>query len=317
MATLAGLASQSYPSERFEVVVVSDGSTDGTHEALAKFAEQALFSLRWFAQENNGPAAARNRGVREAAHDVIVFLDDDMEPLPPFLARHACHHESSDKVAVLGPMSPDPARRGKEPVWIAWEHEKLQEIYRALSPGGEFYGQAWSHHFYSGNASVRKQWLLAVGGFDESYKRQEDVQLAERMERECGVKFVFDPEADGLHRPMRTFSSWLRVPASYGEWDAERVRTGLLTEPYVKGQAKRRNAATRMLTRIAIAFPPTLAIATPILRLGAVFSYGIGARSPAIAALSALYNATYMVSFTQDLRTKPKDGRSAQIKQLI
>ena len=301
MRTLEGLARQSYPRERYEVVVVSDGSTDGTHEWLNEFAEKAPYALRWFEQTNSGPASARNRGIREAAHEVIVFLDDDMEPLPQFLARHACHHEGDEKLAVLGPMSPDPALRRREPVWIAWEHEKLQEIYRALSPGGEYHGQAWSHHFYSGNASVRKKWLTAVGGFDEKFKRQEDVQLAERMERECGVRFVFDPDADGLHRPLRSFRSWLAVPRAYGAWDAERIERGLLAREYVEEQARRRNVATRALARLAVAMPFVLPTATPALSMSAVGLYRAGLRGPSLALLSALYNATYTKSLERAL----------------
>lgn len=299
MRTLEGLGRQSYPRDLYEVVVVSDGSTDGTHEWLEEFAATAPFKCRWFKQQNLGPAAARNRGVKEAAHEVIVFLDDDVEPLPQFLARHACHHEADEKIAVLGPMSPDPARRRTEPVWIAWEHEKLQEIYRVLSPGGEYHGRAWSHHFYSGNASVRKKWLAAVGGFDEKFKRQEDVQLAERMECECGIRFVFDPEADGLHRPQRSFRSWLAVPKAYGAWDAERIKKGLLAPDYVREQARRRNPGTRALARLAVAFPAVLTAATPALCLSAIGLHRAGARRPALALLSALYNATYTKSLEQ------------------
>ncbi|HEX5324864.1 MAG TPA: glycosyltransferase family A protein [Capsulimonadaceae bacterium] len=315
MVTLGGLSRQTFPRERFEVVVVSDGCSDGTHEALAEFVKQSPFTIRWFCQQNAGPAAARNRGIREAAHEVIVFLDDDMEPVPEFLARHAGHHEDDLKVAVLGPMSPDPKRRAVEPVWIAWEHEKLQEIYRMLSPGGEYHGQAWSHHFYSGNASVRKEWLLAVGGFDESYKRQEDVQLAERMERELGVHFVFDPTTDGLHRPLRSFSSWLHVPASYGEWDAERIRTGLLTWETVQDLASRRNRGTRLLTAAALAFPPTITLAALALRAGAVCLNRLGARGPALSALSALYNATYMCAITRARRSPGANRPAREVKQ--
>lgn len=314
MRTLEGLARQSFPRDLFEVVVVSDGSTDGTHEYLSEFEAKAPYTLRWIAQANSGPAAARNRGIREAHHEVIVFLDDDMEPLPQFLARHACHHEADEKVAVLGPMSPDPARRKIEPVWIAWEHEKLQEIYRVLSPGGEYHGQAWSHHFYSGNASVRKKWLDAVGGFDEKFTRQEDVQLAERMERECGVHFVFDPEADGLHRPLRSFRSWLAVPNAYGAWDAERIARGLLSREYVDEQARRRNVATRALSRWAVALPFVLPALTPAMHICAVSLQRAGLRGGGLAVLSALYNASYSTSLARSLAGRA-GGAAACTKQ--
>ena len=127
--TLDGLARQTYPVGDFEAVVVSDGSTDGTDAMLAAYAAQSPYSLRVVTQSNSGPAAARNRGIREARHEIVVFLDDDVEPVPGFLSRHAAHHAQDETVVVLGPMSPDPNHAAKEPVWIAWEHAKLQQTY--------------------------------------------------------------------------------------------------------------------------------------------------------------------------------------------
>src|SRR5579871_5778539 len=84
--TLDGLAKQTYPFADFEVVVVSDGSTDGTTEMLADYVKTAPYSLRSVLQANGGPSKARNRGIQEAQHEVIVFLDDDVEPVTEFLS---------------------------------------------------------------------------------------------------------------------------------------------------------------------------------------------------------------------------------------
>lgn len=298
--TLDGLGRQRYPAADFEAVVVSDGSTDGTHAMLADYAASAPYALRAVVQANGGPSVARNRGVREARHEVIVFLDDDVEPVPEFLARHAAHHASDEKVVVLGPMSPDPENCQNEPVWIAWEHAKLQETYDLFRPGGlSPEGWAGPMHFYSGNASVRRCWLEAVGGFDETFKRQEDVELAMRLKQQCGVRFRFDFAADGLHRPMRTFESWLRIPHAYGALDAQRVHAGQLTREGIAGQARQRNVATRALTRLCLTVPALLPAVTAASRALAVSLYRRGATGPALAVLSGLYNACYMSAFHQ------------------
>jgi glycosyltransferase involved in cell wall biosynthesis len=299
--TLDGLARQTYSMLGFEVIVVSDGSTDGTEEMLAAYAVSAPYVLRPISQANAGPSAARNRGIREARHEIIVFLDDDVEPVPEFLARHAAHHENDDKIVVLGPMSPDPTRRSEEPVWIAWEHAKLQETYAMFRPGGLYAGvQAGSMHFYSGNASVRRRWLNDVGGFNEAYTRQEDGELAARLAAQCGLSFEFDFQADGLHRPQRTFESWLRIPNAYGALDAERVRQGQLDARDVERQAADRNRATRLLTSACVALPGLLPLVMPAARGFATALHSRGQTVPALAILSGLYNAAYAVAYWQE-----------------
>jgi hypothetical protein len=290
--TLDGLARQTYPMSQFEAVVVSDGGTDGTEEMLAAY--EAAFPLRAVTQPNSGPSTARNRGVREASHEVIVFLDDDVEPVPEFLARHAAHHTRDEKVVVLGPMSPDPANAAREPVWIAWEHAKLQQIYDLFRPGGTHVHEAPKPlHFYSGNASVRRTWLEAVGGFDETFHRQEDVELAVRLERECDVRFVWDFAADGLHRPVRTFESWLRIPSAYGSLDAQRVAAGGLDRDQVEENLRKRSTGTRLLSGLCVGLPAAMGPVTVLSRamLGPLERQG--RRGAALCLLSALYNSCY------------------------
>ncbi len=292
--TIEGLAKQSYPADLFEHVVVSDGSTDGTAEMLAELAPTLPFTLRAVNQPNGGPSKARNRGIRESVNDVVVFLDDDVEPIPEFLERHAVHHRADDKVAVLGPMSPDSSRAAEEPIWIAWEHAKLQDIYDLFRPGGEHYGQKGGPmHFYSGNASVRREWLVQVGGFDESYTRQEDVELAVRLERDCGVWFEFDLTADGIHRPTRTYKSWVAIPAAYGTLDAQRIQEGTLNWRVVEHLMRSRNPATKMLSGLCRVMPRIAPATNAVLRNVAVGLNAVGQKGPAIAALSALYNSIY------------------------
>ena len=69
--TLAGLARQDIDPKLFEVVVVSDGSTDGTDTWLQGAACDYPFSLRPVRQDNAGPATARNRGIEEARGEVV------------------------------------------------------------------------------------------------------------------------------------------------------------------------------------------------------------------------------------------------------
>lgn len=297
--TLDGLARQTYPADCFEAVVVSDGSTDGTDALLSEYAAASPFALRLFTQPNAGPARARNRGIDEAWGEVIVFLDDDVEPAPDFLTRHAAHHAEDTQTVVIAPMLPDPALCWQEPVWIAWEHAMLEKQYTAWRTG-EWAG-CGPHHFYSGNASVRRVHLRAVGGFDEQFSRQEDVELAVRLERERAVRFVYDPEARGIHRPRRRWASWLAVPDAYGQLDVVRARRGDTPWETVRHGYHARNGLTRRLARLVLAFPALSAPVRGLLRLASQAAYRLHRAGPAFAALSAVYNLRYLEAARREI----------------
>jgi GT2 family glycosyltransferase len=300
--TLQALERQDHQS--FEVLVVSDGSTDGTNDLVRERAERTRFPLRLITQENAGPARARNRGIQEAHGDVIVFLDDDVDPGPRFLSIHASHHQNDSHVAVIGPMLPDPELEWTEPAWVAWEHAALQKEYHRLITG--FWPAASPNHFYTGNASVRRTHLLAAGGFDEEFKRQEDVELAFRMVRLCGLRFQFDSEAAGTHRPTRSLASWLKIPFAYGSLDVVRARRGDVSWERVRHGYVARNPATRALARLVLTVPTTGPLVRNGLLAAARLSYRLRQGRSAFAALSVIYNLRYLEGVRAELGSGPR-----------
>jgi len=96
---LDSLAQQTYPLDRFEVIIVDDGSTDGTAEIAV---EVFPFALRYFRQDNQGDAAARNVGARESQADFLVFLDDDILLEPDYLTHLIHAHDKCEKRIVVG-----------------------------------------------------------------------------------------------------------------------------------------------------------------------------------------------------------------------
>ena len=210
---LRALEEQTYPSDRFEVLVVDDGSTDGTPEKLRKLASK--YALRVLEQTHQGPAAARNLGVAHAAGGLVVFLDDDVVPVRDLIHVHVATHESHHAAAlvVIGPMSPP--RDAPRSAWVRWEEDKLERQYSAMQSGQ--WGCTW-RQFYTANSSVRRALFTRSGGFDVAFKRAEDVELGYRL-RDLGAQFVFTREADVLHYASRTFRAWCSAPYQYGRYD--------------------------------------------------------------------------------------------------
>jgi len=299
--TLDALARQDFSCDLFEVVVVSDGSTDGTNDLLNILVSRGeyAYTLRPIFQENAGPARARNRGVEESHGSIIIFLDDDVEPSPGYLKSHAQHHARNADIAIIGPMAPDPTRRWSEPCWIGWEHAMLEKQYDNWQKG--VWKGVGPNHFYTGNASVAKRHIQAVGGFDETFKRQEDVEMAERMARsEPPVSFAFDREAKGTHRPTRTFASWCAVPTAYGKLDAIRVRRGDVSLDLIQSNYQNRNRVTRAFTDLCVNMPGIKAPIEAVLVLLSQTSWHLRQAKVSLALLSIIYNIRYLLAFTQE-----------------
>jgi GT2 family glycosyltransferase len=286
LGVLDGLAAQSCPAGTFEVVLVFDGLDEATVRRVT--AHPYPFELRVHQQERQGPAGARNAGLSLARGTHVLFLDDDVIPDPHLVAAHREAHGDAPDLVVIGPLLAPPDRRAAP--WTRWEWSTLAEQYRAMT-AGEW--QATPRQFYTGNASVRRAHLVAVDGFDEDFRRGEDVELAWRLHR-LGLRFVFQPEAAGVHLARRSFRSWLDAAYEYGRTDVmlERIRTGGDVPPWVLREFGWRHPFTRRLTLAGLRRPwlvSALRLAgEPVLRAAALLG-----EERASQACSAAFAITY------------------------
>ena len=98
--TLASFNCQTYPSHRYEVIVVDDGSSDDTEELVNSF--EAPYSLHYFKQRNAGRSKARNVGIRMARGNILILNDADSIPVPDFITQHVRYHQSGEPIVVIG-----------------------------------------------------------------------------------------------------------------------------------------------------------------------------------------------------------------------
>jgi GT2 family glycosyltransferase len=292
---LAALAEQTYPRQHTEIIVVSDGSTDGTNEYLT---HEPPIELVLVAQGNRGPAAARNRGIEASSGSIVLFVDDDVIAAPDLVQRHVDSHRAGGAgLAVIGPMLTPPDAHMRP--WVRWEQTMLYRQYEAMRRG--LY-DATPRQFYTGNASVDRDSLLASGGFDPRFRRAEDLDLAYRMET-AGLRFVFNPHAVGYHYADRSFGSWLRNARDYGVCDAvfarDRARTDVLQ--IVQDGFRRRPGPVRWATHACVGRPRVASAVRALFKVGYELSEAIHIDRGTRVALSGMYNMAYYEGLAEEL----------------
>jgi GT2 family glycosyltransferase len=276
---LAALAAQTLERDRFEVIVVDDGSAHPPRDAVARAA--ASLDVRMIEQANAGPASARNAGARAARGAYVVFTDDDCCPDPGWLraidattARHPSCAVGGRVVNALG----DGLYSSASQLLI----EFLYDYFNVDETGGRF--------FITSNLAVPAGSFHDIGGFDVSFPlaAAEDRDLCDRW-REAGLAMVYCDDAIVHHEHALGPRSFCRQHFNYG-----RGAFHLQCARARRGELPLRVEPPNFYSRL----------------VGYPFGRGEGARAYPLSALMALSQGVYVLGYlTERVRSRaPSSG---------
>jgi GT2 family glycosyltransferase len=199
---LEALAKVEYPD--FEVIVVDDGSEDGTAQIAGEY------DVRVISISNHGLSHARNLGLREATGAIIAYLDADAYPDPHWLSYLASTFVRNGYAAVGGPNLPPP------------DDGPVSQCV-ASSPGGPIHvllSDTEAEHIPGCNMAFRRDMLEAIGGFDTQFRiAGDDVDVCWRLQ-ERGCSIGFNPAAVVWHHRRNSVRAYWRQQLNYGRAEA-------------------------------------------------------------------------------------------------
>jgi GT2 family glycosyltransferase len=167
----------------FELIVVDNGSSDDTKAIVERQAARGTYPVQYVFEPQANRGKARNRGVAIATGYLVLFVDDDVQLPPGFIAAHEAAHTTSNLV-VNGPIINVPSYDDRP------------------KPGFGNYSRAF---LCTCNVSLPRHAIDAVGGFDEKFHLYgwEDTELGVRL-REAGMRWRFAWDAYLWHIKMPT-----------------------------------------------------------------------------------------------------------------
>jgi GT2 family glycosyltransferase len=217
-ACLASLDLQRlHGDDEFDVVVVDDGSDDGTAELVSALTVGYEIRYEFIPRtERSSRARARNRGVSAAGGELIIFIDADQIVPPDFVGHHVRAHGLHRDLVVVGPryylLKDHSAAEVVSQMSAGLEHPPVSErdhrerFWAVASENMNDLATGW-HCMFTCNVSVRKEHLLVVGGFDENFLGWglEDSELGYRL-RKHGLLFAWHPAAVTYDEHVLDFS---------------------------------------------------------------------------------------------------------------
>ncbi|NDJ61438.1 MAG: glycosyltransferase [Chloroflexi bacterium] len=202
---VAALCQLDYPAERYEIIIVDDGSPQPLDAAVIACVDAA--NIRLVRQENQGPGGARNRGAAEASGRFLALTDDDCVAHPKWLAELGAALEAHPDAMVGGHT----INHLTENPYASASQAITDVVYRHYNPDPQR-----ATFFTSNNMAMARSRFLDLGGFSRQMRLfAEDRELCDRWRFQGGA-MRYLPSALMYHRHNLTLRTYLKQHYRYG-----------------------------------------------------------------------------------------------------
>jgi glycosyltransferase involved in cell wall biosynthesis len=210
---LSALFEQTCPKHSYEIIVVDDGSTDGTGHSVKIIQSSSPVALRYYRQDNSGVAVARNHGIMQSNGEICLLIGDDIIATPTLIQQHIKWHKKYDREnqGVLGYVTWSPEIEVTDFMWwlenggpllcYSLIKDKLQVDYR---------------FFYTGNISLKSNYLKDNLFCDEFFFGYADTELGYRLNKN-GFSLYFNKSAVAFHYHPTTFEDFQKRMTKWGK----------------------------------------------------------------------------------------------------
>ena len=205
-ACLQSMCRLDYPRDRFEVIVIDDGSERTPDNVVGRFRSEIDVGL--VKQAHGGPAAARNTGAGAAKGQYLAFTGDDCSPAHDWLRALAARVEREPECALGGSLVNGLSGNACSTA----THLLIRYLYSYYN------GRPDSARFFTpNNLTIPSKRFSSIGGFDPSFDlgAGEDREFCDRWLRR-GYRMVYAADAVVSHNHALTFREFLQLHSNYG-----------------------------------------------------------------------------------------------------